>query len=128
MNLDQKHRLTQLLRHQNQGLHQTASMFFDSMIEHSRPHWAQQQEREVAERQIAQEYAATKKTTDLLTDAYEKEVQKTKEAHSVRFKLDQDDHMSEAPPESQVDLQQTRKPQPKPTAAPASQAELTSGK
>ena len=25
-------------------------MFFDSMIEHSRPHWAQQQEREVAER------------------------------------------------------------------------------
>jgi len=119
----------QMFSQTNSGLHGTASRFFESMVHHTRPWWAEQQQAEQVQRQVAQEYAASTKTAALLEDAYDQKLAKNREAHRVRFMKDQDDQMSEAPPESPVQNQaEHRKPQPKRADSQSSLPKTTSVK
>jgi hypothetical protein len=92
------------------GLHRTASEFWESMVQHTQPWWAQQMQREQMERQVAQSHVASKKTENLLNTAYDEKVKKNREVHAARVNQVPDQTSTE-PPESLPQTQEDyRKP------------------
>jgi len=124
--MEQRRQIDSMFLRQNTGLRGTASQFFESMVEHTRPWWAEQQQTQQVQRQVAQEYAASTRTAELLEHAYDQQTAKNREAHRVRFMKGQDDQTSETPPESPAQNQAVcRKTAPK-RAGPQSSTPTTS--
>lgn len=108
------------------NVHTSAAQYYTTILGNAAPYRLQQMQEERERHAVAEDYAATSKTAELLENAYNNQVAKTKEVHDARFK--KNDRKSEEPPESPAQTRAaSRKTQSSASAAPSSQQEGPSG-
>ena len=92
--MDTRRKIDTMFAKHNSGLQGNASIFFESMVHHTRPHWARQQQTQRVQNEVSKEFTASQKTAELLEDAYQQKRTKNRESHNKRFKKDHIDQKS----------------------------------